>query len=88
VTCAPWDNDERVPSARLVLVEILSPSNAADTSANVWSYVTIPSVLREILVLHRAEVRADLLAQQDDGTWCTIRLLWSMGLWITARRIA
>jgi Uma2 family endonuclease len=68
VTCAPWADDGRVLSAPLVLIEILSPSNEADTWANVWSYVTIPSV-REILVLHTAEVRADLLARQDDGTW-------------------
>jgi Uma2 family endonuclease len=52
----------------MVVVEILSPSNKADTWANVWSYVTIPSVL-EILVLHTAEVRADLLRREQDGTW-------------------
>jgi Uma2 family endonuclease len=68
VTCAEWEPDDRLLQTPLVVVEILSPSNKADTWANVWSYVTIPSVL-EILVLHTAEVRADLLRRQQDGTW-------------------
>jgi len=51
-----------------VLIEILSPSNATDTWGNVWSYTTIPSV-QEILVVHVAEERADLLRRQPDGTW-------------------
>jgi len=68
ITCAEWDPNERLLREPSVLVEILSPSNKADTWANVWSYVTIPSV-REILVLHTAEVRADLLRRQQDDTW-------------------
>lgn len=68
VTCAPWEDDEGVLAAPLVLVEILSPSNETDTRANVWSYTTIPSV-REILVLHTAEIRGELLHRQDDGSW-------------------
>jgi|ERR1700733_13962931 Uma2 family endonuclease len=68
ITCAPWASDEKLLSAPLVLIEILSPSNLKDTWANVWAYVTIPSV-QEILVLHTAEVRADLLRRQADGSW-------------------
>jgi Uma2 family endonuclease len=68
VTCAPWDGDDGVLAAPLVLVEILSPSNQADTWTNVWAYTTIPSV-REILVLHTSEIRADLLRRQDDDLW-------------------
>ncbi len=68
ITCTPSDPQDRLLHAPLILVEILSPSNKAETWANVWSYVTIPSV-REILVLHSAEIRADLLQRQDDGTW-------------------
>jgi Uma2 family endonuclease len=65
VTCAPWEDDEGVRSAPLVLVEILSPSNE---KANVWSYTTIPNV-REILMLHTAEIRAEPLRRQADGCW-------------------
>jgi Uma2 family endonuclease len=68
VTCAPWKDDERVLAAPLVLVEILSPSNKSDTWTNVWSYTTIPGVA-EILVLHTAEIRGELLRRQDDGSW-------------------
>jgi Uma2 family endonuclease len=68
VTCASWEPDDRLLHEPLFVVEILSPSNKAETWANVWSYVTIPSV-REILVLHTAEIRADLLRRNEDGAW-------------------
>jgi Uma2 family endonuclease len=68
VTCAAWDAEAQVLPEPLLLIEILSPSNKADTWANVWSYVSIPSVW-EILVLHTAEVKADLLRRDEDGTW-------------------
>jgi len=68
VTCAELDPSDRLLQKPLVVVEILSPSNKADTWANVWSYVTIPSV-QEILVLHTAAVHADLLHREADGTW-------------------
>jgi len=68
ITCTPSNPKDRLLHAPLILVEILSPSNKSETWANVWSYVTIPSV-QEVLVLHTAEMRADLLRRQDDGTW-------------------
>ena len=68
VTCSAWDPAEQVLPEPLAVIGILSPSNKADTSANVWSYVTIPSV-REILVLHTTKLCADLLRRQTDGTW-------------------
>jgi len=68
VTCTASDADDRLLREPLVVVEILSPSNRADTWANVWSYTTIPSVW-EILVLHTADMRADLLRREEDGTW-------------------
>lgn len=68
ISCAPWDNDDKLLAEPLVLVEILSPTNERDTWNNVWSYTTIPSV-REILVLHTAEIRASLLRRQGDGAW-------------------
>jgi Uma2 family endonuclease len=68
VTCADWDPEDRLLQEPLFVLEILSPSNKADTWANVWSYVTIPSIW-EILVLHTAEIRAELLRRGEDGTW-------------------
>jgi Uma2 family endonuclease len=68
ITCTPWDVDGQALSEPLVLVEVLSPSNEADTRANVWAYTSIPSV-REILVLYAEAVRGELLRRQDDGHW-------------------
>ena len=52
VTCAAVDADDRLLREPLVVIEILSPSNRADTWANMWSYTAIPSV-REILCCKR-----------------------------------
>jgi len=62
------DAGDKVLREPLVVVEILSPSNRAETWMNVWRYVTIPSV-REILVPDTTEIRADLLRRGDDGAW-------------------
>ena len=64
VAC-PSDRGEERP---VLLVEILSPSNSAETWSNVWTYLTIPSVL-EVLVLRSDSVGADLLRRAPDGTW-------------------
>ncbi len=68
VTCTPDEDDTGVLGAPVLVIEILSPSNRAETWANVWTYTTIPSVT-EILVLHAAEIRADLLRRAADGSW-------------------
>ncbi len=52
----------------VLLVEILSPSNQAETWSNVWTYTTIPSV-QEILVLRSASIGAELLRREADGGW-------------------
>ncbi|MGH7050134.1 MAG: hypothetical protein ACREE5_05775, partial [Acetobacteraceae bacterium] len=52
----------------LLLIEILSPSNQAETWANVWAYTTIPSV-REILIVQSSAIGAELLRRAPDGTW-------------------
>jgi len=86
VTCAAWDPDDRLLREPLVVVEILSPSNKAETWANVWSYVTIPGV-REILVLHTAEIRADLLRRDADGSWPDNPLTLTAGDTVTLESI-
>lgn len=52
----------------VLLVEILSPSNQAETWSNVWAYTSIPSV-REILVLHSTRMRAEILRRPGEGEW-------------------
>ena len=67
VTCATPSHGLMVPDP-VLLVEILSPGNEADTRANIWAYTTIPSV-RELLVVHSTRIEAELLRRSADGTW-------------------
>jgi Uma2 family endonuclease len=57
-----------VLAAPVLIVEILSPSNRAETWANVWAYSSLPSV-QEILILSSTEIRADLLRRDPHGNW-------------------
>jgi Uma2 family endonuclease len=68
VTCSPIRPGDSVLADPVLLIEILSPSNQADTWSNVWTYTSLPSV-REILILHTARIAADLLRRGADGTW-------------------
>jgi Uma2 family endonuclease len=68
VSCTPQPPDRPDLADPVLIVEILSPSNRADTWANVWAYTTMGSV-REILVLHADAVAAELLARGTDGAW-------------------
>ena len=52
----------------VVLIEILSPSNEAQTRANVWAYATIPSVI-EILLLSSTSISGELLRRNSLGQW-------------------
>ena len=67
VTCEPPTRDQML--YRPVLpIEIMSPSNEAETNANVWAYTTIPSV-QEILTLHSTRIEAALLRRDPAGAW-------------------
>ncbi len=67
VTCAPPTLDQMLPDP-VLLIEILSPSNEAETWANIWAYTTIPSVT-EILAVHSTRIEAELLCREADGSW-------------------
>ena len=67
VSCTPSTGGVEVP-APVLLLEILSPNNYAETRASIWAYATIPSV-REILVVQSTRIEAELLRQRDDGSW-------------------
>jgi len=68
VTCSGYDAEESALADPVLLIEILSPSNQAETWANVWAYATIPSV-QEILILKTASIGAELLRRNQDGSW-------------------
>ena len=68
VTCTPNEAGGRVVPDPIAIIEILSPSNEAETLQNVWAYATIPSV-QEILLVRSTEIAAELLRRQPDGNW-------------------
>lgn len=68
VGCSPFDAAQPALRDPVLIVEILSPSNRAETWANVWAYTTIPSV-RDILVLRADAMAGELLCRGSDGAW-------------------
>ena len=70
ITCAPDAPGDRALPDPVVLIEILSPSNAAETWDNVWAYTSVASV-REVVVVHSTRVKAELLRRAADGRWPT-----------------
>jgi Uma2 family endonuclease len=68
VTYSGYETEEYALSEPVLLVEILSPSNQAETWTNIWAYLTIPSV-REVLVLRSTSIGAELLRRTADGSW-------------------
>ena len=68
VSCTRYESEEYDVSHPILIVEILSPSNRADTWRNIWAFTTIPS-LREILLLSSTSIRAELLRRDSDGNW-------------------
>jgi Uma2 family endonuclease len=68
VTCSATDLADQVVRAPVLLIEILSPSNHAETWRNVWAYMTIPA-LREILVIRTASVGVELPRRGDGDAW-------------------
>ncbi|MGA9866794.1 MAG: Uma2 family endonuclease [Acetobacteraceae bacterium] len=67
VTCSADKTGHAMPDP-VLLIEIMWPSNEAETRDNIWSYTTIPSV-REILIVHSTRVEAELLRRREDGNW-------------------
>jgi Uma2 family endonuclease len=67
VTCAPPTGGLEMAEP-VLLAEILSPNNYAETRANLWAYTTLPSV-RDILVVHSTRIEAEVLRRGPDGTW-------------------
>lgn len=67
VTRAPPSGGTNLPDP-VLLIEILPPSNEAETLDNVWAYTTIPSV-QEILLVRSTRIEAELFRRQADGNW-------------------
>jgi Uma2 family endonuclease len=68
VTCEADRKGERVVAEPILLIEVLSPSNAADTYENIRAYATLPTVV-ELLVVHSTRVEAELLRKGAGNIW-------------------
>ncbi len=68
VSCTPNRPDVHKTPNPILIVEVLSPSNVADTWNNVALFATLPSVT-EILVVDSTKVEAHLLRRGSDGAW-------------------
>jgi hypothetical protein len=68
VICSEYEPEEPVIANPVLIVAILSPTDEAETWANVWVNTTIPSV-REIVVLRTVSIGADRLRRRPDGFW-------------------
>jgi Uma2 family endonuclease len=67
VTCSPPSNEVMVPEP-VLLIEVLSPGNEAQTRANIWTYCTIPTV-QEILAVRSTRMEVELLRRDAGGNW-------------------
>lgn len=68
VTCSHTDVTGKAVHEPVLLIEILSPTNHAETWRNVWAYLTIPT-LWEILVIRTSSVGVELLCRDDNHAW-------------------
>jgi len=68
VTCDPVPPGTKLMSRPLLIIEILSASNRAETWSNVWTYTSQPSV-REIVVASSLAVEVHVLRRTADGAW-------------------
>ena len=67
VTCDPAYRQHAIPNP-VMLIEILSPSNARETHANLAAFATIPSVA-EIVVIDSQRIAAEVMRRDADGVW-------------------
>ena len=68
VACTPYQDEEYDLANPVLIIEILSPSNRAETWTNVWACTTMPSV-NEILVLQGTKIGTELLRRDAMGNW-------------------
>ena len=68
VTCTPNRAGVHMMPDPILLIEILSPSNAPNTWSNIPLYAMLPTVT-EILIVDSSTVSAEVLRRLPDGAW-------------------
>ena len=78
VTCTPNRPGVIFTPDPVLLIEVLSPSNASETYESVRAYATLPSV-QEILVVHSTRLEAELLRRDASGDWPANATVYASG---------
>jgi Uma2 family endonuclease len=68
VTCSKMVKGQHDVPDPVVIIELLAPSNQADTWDNVRNYATVPSV-SSIIIIDTQRVHADVLTRDSNGHW-------------------
>jgi Uma2 family endonuclease len=68
VTCAKNAKGHHDVPDPVVIIELLSPSNHADTWDNVRNYATVPSI-SDIIIIDTQRIYADVLTRDAKGHW-------------------
>ena len=68
VTCTPHTPGERAFPKPVLIVEVLSPTNAEETWESIRACASIPSV-SEILVVDSERMHAEIYVKDDKGNW-------------------
>jgi Uma2 family endonuclease len=66
VSCTSLTLEDKSMQNPVLLIEVLSPSNARATQANLWMYATMDSVL-EVLLVHTKGARLELYKRRPNG---------------------
>jgi Uma2 family endonuclease len=86
VTCTSWGPDDRLLREPLVVIEIMSPSNKPENLGECLELRHDPKRAGN-LVLHTAQIRADLLRRDEDGAWSDNPLTLTPGDVVTLESI-
>ena len=68
VTCTAHTPGERAFPNPVLIVEVLSPSNAEETWESIRACATIPSIA-EILVVESESIQAQIVRKDEKGAW-------------------
>ena len=66
VSCTPLTLEDKSMQTPVLLIEVLSPSNAKATQANLWMFASMASV-QEVLLVHCKGARLELFKRKSDG---------------------
>ena len=70
VTAAPNVKGQAAFPTPILVIEILSPGNQAQTRDNIRSYASVPT-MQEIVLVHSQRVLVEVQRRRADGAWIT-----------------